>query len=327
MNGLGSSGNIEFQADSTLQWGNPTAQWTQDLSSRLVIDAGVTATLDMGAQRVTFASDFAAQDQGSLIIAPSSYPAGGSLTLATSQSFSGSVTVGQAGTLLVGAPTEFNGGLNIDQGSVTLQAPTTIGGSSAVTQGELMVQNGLTLDGTLSLGYLGEMFFQGSQTLAGSGTLAITDSQATATIYLWDGGGAETLTVGPQITIHGLGDITEEGGDSDTLVNDGTIQADAPGDTLTISVPVTNYGTLSAVGSAGLALTNYAGTVLQQIAGVGASVSGTELFLAWNQLGGGAGTSYTLNVSGDGVNNQVTAGITGTGTIVQENPCAARRMT
>ena len=49
VNGLGSSGNIEFQADSTLQWGNPTAQWTQNLSSRLVIDAGVTATLDMGA--------------------------------------------------------------------------------------------------------------------------------------------------------------------------------------------------------------------------------------------------------------------------------------
>ena len=144
------------------------------------------------------------------------------------------------------------------------------------------------------------MFFQGSQTLAGSGTLAITDSQATATIYLWDGGGAETLTVGPQITIHGLGDITEEGGDSDTLVNDGTIQADAPGDTLTISVPVTNYGTLSAVGSAGLALTNYAGTVLQQIAGVGASVSGTELFLAWNQLGGGAGprTRSTCRATG-----------------------------
>ena len=50
---LGSAGTVAFAGNATLQWyGNNT----QDISSRLKIDDGVTATIDTNGNNVTFGS-------------------------------------------------------------------------------------------------------------------------------------------------------------------------------------------------------------------------------------------------------------------------------
>ena len=105
-----STGNIEFQRNSTLQWGNPNEVWPQDVSSRLAIDLGVTATLDVGSQQVIFASEFASRDQGSLVVTGfQGYGSTwGSLTLSAENSFAGSVSVDQT-VLTVTEPTVFEG--------------------------------------------------------------------------------------------------------------------------------------------------------------------------------------------------------------------------
>ena len=58
---LGSSGSITFAANGTLQWNGSN---TQDISSRLVIDSGVNATLDVGSNTVMLTSAFGASGSG-----------------------------------------------------------------------------------------------------------------------------------------------------------------------------------------------------------------------------------------------------------------------
>ena len=137
-----STGNIEFQRNSTLQWGNPNEVWPQDVSSRLAIDLGVTATLDVGSQQVIFASEFASRDQGSLVVTGfQGYGSTwGSLTLSAENSFAGSVSVNQT-VLTVTEPTVFEGSVNVtaptglaygEGSTLALAAPATLDGGATV---------------------------------------------------------------------------------------------------------------------------------------------------------------------------------------------------
>lgn len=89
---LGSTGNITFTGNSTLQWHGSN---TQDVSARLVMSNDVTSTLDTKGNDVTFANGIGHGTSGSLIKAGS-----GALTLSGTNTYTGTTTV-SAGTLYV----------------------------------------------------------------------------------------------------------------------------------------------------------------------------------------------------------------------------------
>ena len=113
--------------------------------------------------------------------------------------------------------------------------------------------------------------------------------------------GDGTLTVGAGITIHGMGSIGPGSGDTgDTLLNNGTIRGDSSAGALSLDLPVTNYGTLSAIGSGELGLYDAnTQSVDQLLGGAGTAVSGTEVFLSSYGI---SGTTYSARVSTDGTN-------------------------
>ena len=136
----------------------------------------------------------------------------------------------------------------------------TLGGSGlsfsggTIAQGTLVIENGLTLNGTLTND--ATLSFLGSQALAGSGEVTLGNSSD----VLWVQGTSQldpaTLTVGPEMTIHGLGSI-DGYYSQDNLVNQGTILADAPYLTLAVDLPVVNEGTLASAGTGVLSLENW----------------------------------------------------------------------
>jgi hypothetical protein len=133
--------------------------------------------------------------------------------------------------------------------------------------GTLTVKDGLTLDGTATIasGFNG-LYFVGSQTLQGSGTVVFGNSVfngATFYNYLYTDASGSTLTIGPGLTVRGnygvLGGVyvnsySVSGG---PIVNQGTVQADVSGGTIAIVATsfnsdgilcATNGGTLSVRG-------------------------------------------------------------------------------
>ena len=154
---LGSSGTVEFVGNSTLQWygGN-----TQDISSRLKIDDGVTATFDTNSNNVTFGNTLlvGAAASGSL-----TKVGAGMLTLAASNSYTGGTTV-SGGTLQVGNLAALgSGGLVanagvLDLNSYPISVPTLNGAAGTITDNSaagstrLTVTNSGNFAGTLSDG-------------------------------------------------------------------------------------------------------------------------------------------------------------------------------
>jgi len=104
---------------------------------------------------------------------------------------------------------------------VTLNADTTIPNS-----GYLTVENGLVLNSLLILDEYGTLHFDGTQTLSGTGEIILTDTTSSINIFVWDSGNTITLTIGPEITVLGEGNIYANGyGDyfNVNLVNQGVI--------------------------------------------------------------------------------------------------------
>jgi len=90
------------------------------------------------------------------------------------------------------------------------------------------------------------VWFYGSQSLLGSGTIEFADDTPYNRLFLNGQGYGATLTVGPKLTLHGRGSITGYNV-SDRLINQGTIMADVTGQTLTVSFTKwTNGGVLKA---------------------------------------------------------------------------------
>lgn len=97
---LGSSGAITMKGGA-LQWNGTN---TQDVSARIAMVNGVTATFDTGSNSVTFASAIGSSTGASLAKSGS-----GTLNLAGSNTFSGNTTI-SAGTLTVSGTGSFAGG-------------------------------------------------------------------------------------------------------------------------------------------------------------------------------------------------------------------------
>lgn len=125
-----------------------------------------------------------------------------------------------AGGTIRGGTITFPGDTQLDTPNGTLDG-VTLGSNLTITNGELTIRNGLTVNATLTLGSDqqngGALTFDGTQTLAGTGRLVLTDGWVTL-----DAADRQpmTLTVGSLLTIEGPAGI---GPTANTLRNHGTL--------------------------------------------------------------------------------------------------------
>jgi fibronectin-binding autotransporter adhesin len=164
-----------------------------------------------------------------------------------------------------------NSTINLSQGAVVdvSQSPnnrfdaSTINGDVSLISpnSSLLVSGGLTLNGTAHLG--GDqtnITFDATQTLKGNATLALEGPASGALLGL--AGNGTTLTLGPAVTVHGVGRIGTTGIDgltTRTIINQGVISSDVSGGTLRFGndnapFAVKNTGTLRATNGATLQL-------------------------------------------------------------------------
>ena len=183
---LGSSGTVAFVGNASLQWveGN-----TQDLSGRLKIDDGVTATLDTLGNCVTFSS---ALQTGSNRTGALTKTGEGALLLGTANDHTGATTVSAGMLQLLHSAALHNstlvmagGGLVFDN-SVTDRA-FTLGGLAGEAGNSLQLQDNAVEPNAIALSvgnnhantlYAGDLSGSGSLAKIGTGTLTLTASNS-----------------------------------------------------------------------------------------------------------------------------------------------------
>ncbi len=213
-------------SNSTVNLGGPITLASLGAFTRSGGTVNLTGTLDNTAKTLAFTP---ATGSWNLV--------GGTITGGTISSTGGAVLVltGNGGTLA----------------GVTIAAGTAVD-ATQFYDANATITGGLTLNGTLNLGKadtstFGQLYFSGTQTLgtSGTGTILFGGNPNNALYAHGDGGGnPATLTIASGITIHGnKGTIGGYYG-SDSIVNDGTINADVAGGTITVSGTFTNKGTL-----------------------------------------------------------------------------------
>ena len=172
------------------------------------------------------------------------------------------------GTITGGTVTETGGAKLIAASSGGTLDGVTLNGDLDLTaqSATLTVKHGLVLNGTATIGGNGvtgfnQMIFTGTQTLSGNGAVVFGDAAYTALILSQSD---TTLTIGAGITVHGgsgqyLGarqgySDWVGGGSNTTIINQGTINADVAGTSLTIypanSGKIINQGTMKATAGA-----------------------------------------------------------------------------
>jgi hypothetical protein len=142
------------------------------------------------------------------------------------------------------------------------------------------------------------VYFTGSQSLTGTGEIVSSYSGDKVYVRGIDSATPAALTVGSGVTLHGLGTV-QAYYTGDSLVNEGTIRGDVSGATLTVSLPVTNHGTLATSGAGRLTVSSLQasdGTIQ-----VGSSSSDTGILAlggTWSSTGSMAISGGTLNLGG-----------------------------
>ena len=216
---------------------------------------------------------------------------GGSINIATGSvlnQLGGTISGGTINTTGSGAVVAGNSANNFLD-NVTLNGTLDMASAYGVER----VTNGLVLNGSVNIAG-GSIFApQGDQTIGGNGTIVFADSNASNRLNVEAG----NLTLGSGITLRGeTGYIGQQAWvvGAATLTNNGTIQADVAGGTISLGVNglTTNNGTLAALNGGTLRLrSDVAGTASGQIlAGAGSIVSQAGVTLS-----GG-----TINSNGDG---------------------------
>lgn len=197
---------------------------------------------------------------------------GGTLQIATTFQTSKSVTL-SGGTLKGGNLP----GMTVS-GSLTLDGVTLNGDLTVSSNASLYVKNGLTLNNAKlilsSTGYYAYVYFQGTQTLGGTGEVVFAGTSYTGYFYAQGtddtAAGGATLTIGANITIHGKNGYIGVSHAYDSIVNNGTINADDANGGIALyggtHSTLTNQGAIGALNGASLFIaepiaTNGQGTI------------------------------------------------------------------
>ena len=216
------------------------------------------------------------------------------------------------GTISGGTITANTAQLTVSSGTLN---GVTLGTNVAVGNGvSLSVTNGLTLNNanvTLeSTNSNTSVNFQGTQTLAGTGQIVFGGSSSANRVYAQGGGSmatAATLTIAPNVSVQGPEGGTVSGYYSqDGIVNQGTIDAGASGQTITVASAgsFTNRGTLEATGASTLTLSG-TWTNASTITATSATLNLGSSSNAWSNAGTITATNSTVNLGG----NFTTAGL------------------
>jgi hypothetical protein len=209
------------------------------------------------------------------------------------------------GTIVSGTTLTLGNTQNNTINRVTVASGATV--DESVGNSALYVTGGLTLNGTLELGSstgsASSLYFTTTETLAGTGSVVIGSSSANG---IAETAGTGTLTIASGITIIGNSGSLYCGsgyGGNDTIINNGTIEANTSGGTISVGNGAisglvgsfTNNGSVIAANGATLKLyylTNSAG------ANVTATGSTITTYNNWNNSGTINATNSTLNLGG-----------------------------
>ncbi|MBL8416392.1 MAG: S-layer family protein [Propionivibrio sp.] len=222
-----------------------------------------------------------------------------------------------------------NNGNNYLSG-VSLTSGSTIDMASAASF--VRVINGMTVNGTLNIDNASVVNMEGTQSLAGSGSIVFGSG---ASNRVGVDGGNKTLTIASGMTIRGVNGQIGQGqfvnGSGNAIVNNGTINSDGAGiitiqgldngitnngllraqnGTLNVSTALTGTGTLQADATGIVNLANGAktqGTLTMGAAGAALNLGTGNLALNTDYTNAGAGSGNSFNRR---------AGVTGTGQIV-----------
>ncbi len=246
-------GGVWDVASNWVNQANPANQHVPTASDDAEIDdTGITVTFSSGDDDSVYNLCSQATldlSSGTLSVTGTIQSSGGQLTL-EGATLAGAIIA--AGTTLVGQ-------------SGTLDGVTIDGNLQVTGDNSLTVQNGLTVGGTVTLGdasSIGYLIFNGNQTLGGTGTVAFSGASYTPYYAYYNGlfVASANLTIGPGVTVDGqLGIIgyssPYQGSPGCTVINQGTIQADVSGGSITIDgTGDQNAGSINAVNGATLAL-------------------------------------------------------------------------
>ncbi len=230
---LGNSGIIDFTGNAALQWNAVT----NDLSGRLKIEDGVTATFDTTSGTVTFGSTL---QLGTLKSGALTKKGAGQLTINNNQSFTGPLTIAEGAVKMSGSKT-LAANINLFMSNST----------SLYLDGSSLSFDQVSGSGTIGLSYT----TAGTDTLAvgGAGDSSafdgtISDSIGARKIALTKTG-TGTFTLGGTSTYTGATTLS-----NGTLVVNGVLGNSA--------VTVISGATLSGTGSIGGSVTNKAGGTL-----------------------------------------------------------------
>ena len=232
--GLGTTGTVQFSGDATLRFGTAT---TTDLSGRLAIADGVTATLDTGGNDLTFASAFGLGGTGGLTKAGV-----GTLTFTAAATYTGATTI-SAGTLQLGDGTTSSGSIAgdlVNNAVLVFANPTSQTYAGAISGAGTVVKTGagsFVLTGTHS--YTGATTINLGNVTLSSGALGGTDVTVGSGLTPTATAGNATLTIAGDYTLGTptAGSLTISGGNtSGTPLGQGTLSlVDTAVNTLTLA--------------------------------------------------------------------------------------------
>jgi hypothetical protein len=197
-------------------------------------------------------------------------------------------------------------------GAVFEGVTLTAGSDIVQVNGEdLRIRDGITNDGTWSLNSTGsttDILFLGSQTIDGSGEIAMSDNSQNR---IFASAFTDILTVGANQTIRGAGQILLNSGG---VINNGTVIADGAAASIAIDAGTnfTNQGTMRASGAAGFDIRG--GTEFTQAGGLVDIQSGSRIDMVsgdYVQTGGHTQVDGTLATASIGSNVNIQGGTFG----------------
>ena len=281
-----SSGTLTIGSGITVQGQNGYVGYSPAIggspSSITVVNQG-TVQADVSGGTITFEAGnientgtLSAANGGTLSVNGSSFTNTGAVDANTGSTISIGGTIDNSGSVFAptgagtvaitgtvdGGTVSVGTGTNLNLANSTLDSVTLSGNYELAGNSFIYIENNLTLDGTLTLGSsssYGALYFESgtNQTLSGSGTVLFSGTNPDDSLALSIG----TLTIGSGITVQGqngyLGYSSAIGGSPGnvTVINQGTIQADTSGGTITVDgTGSQNTGSLEAVDGATLLL-------------------------------------------------------------------------